>query len=76
MLLKQRMDRPFDIVITDLQMETDFSPELAGEWLIKQVRNFDVYKNTPIVIVSATYNIAFVAQSLGAGYLSTDIYNF
>ena len=28
------------------------------------------YKNVPIVIVSATYNISFIAANLGVKYLS------
>ena len=60
----------FDAVITDLQMELDFEPDFAGEWLVKQIKQMEEYKNTPVLIVSATYNIGFVASRLGVNYLS------
>lgn len=55
---------PFDIVITDMQMEADFEPDYAGEWLIKQIKTFKNYIHTKIVIISATYNIRSIAESL------------
>lgn len=55
---------PFDIVITDMQMESDFEPDYAGEWLIKQIKTFKNYIHTKIVIISATYNIRSIAESL------------
>ena len=63
--LLENNNKPFDIIITDMQMETDFEPDYAGEWLIKQAKNFKNYLNTKIVIISATYNIHSVADSLG-----------
>ena len=48
---------PFDIIITDLQMETDFEPKYAGEWLVEQIKTLKNYYNTKIIIISATYNI-------------------
>ena len=33
-------DKPFDLIITDLQMESDFTPMIAGEWFVRQVKNF------------------------------------
>ena len=32
--IMQNNNSPYDLVITDLQMEEDFSPKYAGEWLI------------------------------------------
>ena len=52
----------FDIIITDLQMEDDFMPKLAGEWLIEQIRTFNRYINTKIVIISAFYNARHIAD--------------
>ena len=68
--LQDSVNNLYDLIITDLQMETDFLPEFAGEWFVKQVKNISEYKNAHIVIVSAAYNIAFIAHSLGVGYLS------
>ena len=69
-LVQDNIKHPYDLILTDLQMETDFLPEFAGEWLVKQIRGYSEYKNTPIVIISATYNIGFIAHSLGVNYLS------
>ena len=51
-------------------METDFLPQFAGEWLVKEIKNISCYTNVPVVIVSATYNIGFIAHTLGVDYLS------
>ncbi len=60
----------FDTVITDLQMEKDYEPDFAGEWLVKQIKQLPEYRDVPVIIVSATYNIAFIAENLGVKYLS------
>ena len=65
-----KSENSFALILTDLQMETDFLPDFAGEWLIKQLVQNTTYKNNQIVIISATYNIGFIAQTLGVDYLS------
>lgn len=62
--------QPFDLVFSDMQMETEFLPEFAGEWLVKQIKQLPSYENTKIVVVSAAYNIGFIASRLGVDYLS------
>ncbi len=69
-MLERNLENPYDMVITDLQMETDYHPQYAGEWLIHKIKSMSEYKNVPIVIVSATYNISFIAANLGVKYLS------
>ena len=56
---------PYDIIITDLQMENTFSPKYAGEWLVEQIKTFNRYNNTKVVMISASYNIRHIADSLG-----------
>lgn len=68
--IEQTKNNPYDLILTDLQMETDFHPEFAGEWFIKQVKQVEEYKSVPIVIISATYNIDFIASKLGVESLS------
>ena len=58
-------NEPYDIVITDMQMEDDFAPKHAGEWLVEQIKMLSKYYKTKIVIVSASSNIRQVAESLG-----------
>lgn len=60
----------YDLIITDLQMELDFEPDFAGEWLVKQIKNIPEYNKIPIIIMSATYNISFIASTLGVASLS------
>lgn len=64
------IDNPYDVIFTDLQMESDFLPMLAGEWFVKQIKTYDkYYKNTKIVIVSASPSIERIAQRNGVLYL-------
>ena len=32
--IESSIDVPYDVIFTDLQMESDFLPKMAGEWLI------------------------------------------
>lgn len=38
------VDKPYDFILTDMQMEPDFIPLYAGEWFIRQIKFFDEYK--------------------------------
>ena len=67
--LSGNIDEPFDIILTDMQMETDFLPLNAGEWLIKQVQFYPEYKNTKIVIISASPVIEKLAEKYGVDYI-------
>ena len=69
-IAEKHKEKPYDLILSDLQMETEFLPEFAGEWFVKNVKNIDEYNKTPVVLISATYNIAFIASSLGVDYLS------
>lgn len=76
-------DTPFDIILTDLQMESDFEPKYAGEWFIEQIKTFKNYYKTRIVIISAAYNINVIADNFGVNYIRKftarnfpDAYNF
>lgn len=63
-------EEPFGLIFSDLQMETEFLPELAGEWFVKNAKQSEKTQKTKIVLVSATYNIGFIAVKLGVDYLS------
>ncbi len=63
------MSEPYDLIITDLQMESDFEPKYAGEWFTEQVRMLSKYNRTPIVIISACYNSRTIAELLGVEVL-------
>lgn len=69
-LLLEHNEQPFNIILTDMQMETDFEPKYAGEWFIEQVKNFKNYSQSKIVIISAAYNIQYIAKTLEVEYIS------
>lgn len=53
---------PYDVILTDLQMESDFEPLYAGEWFVERIQEMKNYYKTKIVIISATYNIKMIAD--------------
>ena len=56
-IIKHNTRTPFYIILTDLQMEPDYEPKLAGEWLVEQIKQIKEYSFSKIIIVSAMYNI-------------------
>ena len=68
-LLLENNSTPFDIIITDMQMEEDYAPKMAGEWLIEQAKNLPAYLNTKIIIISASLQSKFIAEHYGVEYL-------
>lgn len=71
--LEVSIDNPYDVIFTDLQMESDFLPQYAGEWLIEQIKTFKEYNSTKIVIISASPNIRIIAERNQVLYLSKTI---
>ena len=67
--IEASIDEPFDIVFTDIQMESNYLPKLAGEWLVQQIKTYKEYKNTKIVIVSASPSIQRIAERNEVLYL-------
>jgi len=65
----ENKNEPFDIILTDLQMETDFSPKVAGEWLVEQIKMQPEYKNTFILLISASFGIQNIAKRLDVAYI-------
>ena len=62
--IEANIDAPFTAIFTDLQVESDFLPKYAGEWLVEQIKTFNIYNSTKIVMVSASYNIRHIADNL------------
>lgn len=63
------LDEPYDFIFTDMQMESDFLPLFAGEWFIKQIKHFNEYKNTKIIIISAASNVKQIAKTYDVEYI-------
>ena len=72
-IIKHNIENPFMLIMTDLQMEQDYEPELAGEWLVKKTREIKEYASTKLVIVSAMYNIEHIAKKYGVECISKSI---
>lgn len=67
--LLENNNAPFDIILTDLQMEDDFEPKYAGEWFVEQIKTLKNYYKTRVFIISASYNVNVIAESLGVDYI-------
>jgi CheY-like chemotaxis protein len=68
--IEAAIDKPYDVIFTDLQMESDFLPKLAGEWFIEQIKTYSkYYSDTKIVIISASANIDKIAQKYDVLFL-------
>ena len=67
--LLENNNSPFDLILTDLQMESDFEPKYAGEWFVEQIQTFRNYYKTKIFIISASYNVDLIAENLRVNYI-------
>ena len=67
--IEASIDSPYSTIFTDLQMESDYLPKLAGEWLIEQIRTYKYYNNSKIVIISASPSIQKIAERNNVLYL-------
>ena len=65
----ENTNNPYDIILTDMQMENDYAPLYAGEWLIEQIKNIKSYYKTKIIIISATNSIKLIAEKYNADYI-------
>lgn len=68
-ILSCNIDEPFDVILTDMQMESDFLPTEAGEWLIQQIKFYPQYKNSKIIIISASPYIQKIAEKYNVDYI-------
>lgn len=64
------LEMPFDLILTDLQMENFGDDTLAGEWLIEQIQALKEYYNTKIIIISGMPNIKTIAEKYNVAYIS------
>ena len=71
-LVRQNIDSPFNMIITDMQMEMMYDVE-AGEWLIQRVQELRKYFACKIVIISGIYNIQAIADKYNVDCISKNI---
>lgn len=67
--IEANIDAPFTAIFTDLQMESDFLPKYAGEWLVYQIKTYKEYKNSKIIIVSASPQIEHIANQYNVDFI-------
>jgi CheY-like chemotaxis protein len=68
--LEASIDEPYTTIFTDLQMESDFLPKMAGEWFVEQIKTYSkYYKDTKVVIISASPSIKNIAERHEVLYL-------
>ncbi len=72
-IVNKNIESPFDVILTDLQMETSFEPKLAGEWLVEQIRSIHEFNSSKIVVISAMYNIESIAKRLNVECISKNL---
>ena len=60
---------PYDVIITDMQMEDNYAPKMAGEWLIEQIQTLNSYYKTKIIIISASPKIKLIAETYNVDYI-------
>lgn len=65
----ENFTEPYDFILTDMQMEDEYLPKMAGEWLIEQVKPLPQYLNTKIIIISAAMNIERIAENYSVDYI-------
>lgn len=64
-----------DLVITDMQMEPMYE-QLAGEWLIENLKTIPSSMNAKYIIISSVYNIENIKEKTNAnGCLKKGYYN-
>lgn len=65
----RELDAPYDLILTDMQMEMNFLPLFAGEWFIKEIKTFKECDKTQIVAISAATNLSKIATKYKVDYL-------
>lgn len=72
-IIRHNIKTPFALILTDLQMEAAYEPELAGEWLVKHIKDIPEYSSSKIVIISAMYSVEHIAKRLGVECISKNL---
>lgn len=63
-IIRHNTEKPFRVIISDLQMEEIYEPLLAGEWLVENIKLIPEYAYTHIILISAMYNAEYIANRL------------
>lgn len=64
------LEIPYDLIITDLQMENFGDDTLAGEWLIQQLKGFKEYSKSKFLVISGMTSIKHIAERNNVAFIS------
>lgn len=62
-------NEPYDLILSDLQMEIIPGETYAGMWMVKRLKNHPKCADTKFIVISASYEIAQIARILGTAYI-------
>lgn len=68
-IIRHNVQNPFCLILSDLQMEMDYEPLLAGEWLVENIQKISAYNTTNIVLISSMSNIEYIAKKYRVEYI-------
>jgi len=71
--LLENEKEPYDYILTDMQMELNYTPLMAGEWLIEQIKLLNSYYKTNVIIISASPKIKLIAENYNVDYIPKSI---
>ncbi len=71
--IKFNRPNPYSLIITDLQMEMDYDPMTAGEWLVGNIQKIREYSSSSIIIISSMYNIEEIAKKYNVNCVSKNM---
>ena len=71
--LLENENEPYDYILTDMQMELNYTPLMAGEWLIEQIKLLNSYYKTNVIIISASPKIKLIAENYNVDYIPKSI---
>ena len=67
--LVENKNEPYDFMLSDRQLEIDYLPKMAGEWLIEQANTLSSCYKTRIIIISASPRINLIAKTYNVDYI-------
>lgn len=62
-------ENPYDLIITDLEMERMFDEDYAGCWLVRNLSCRESLLTTKIIIISSAHNISDIASGFKVDFI-------
>lgn len=65
----KKSEAGYDLIISDLEMETILEEDYAGSWLIRNIIKREECKNSKILIISGSHDIEEVAKRFNVDFI-------